>query len=199
MVRMHQKEGGKKERKKRKKDRRKEGKKEALSRPQKIAKGCFFQPDMTKLNSKLFNACTKRHKETQLEHSIHHNRGHGFRNTSIVTLPTQCFTLRTSRQFRLNVTTGWGFSQTGLSPAFPWGHTAKVTLRLLSTLTMVTLGSPQPVFRGAVAGDAVQRGALGAGVGRQSQPGHGAAGQGASREKPSPSGAGARGACWGCP
>jgi len=56
-----------------KEERRNGGKKEALSRPQKIAKGCFFQPDMTKLNSKLFNACTKHHKEAHPEHSTHHN------------------------------------------------------------------------------------------------------------------------------
>lgn len=32
---------------------------------------------MTKLNSKLFNACTKRHRGTQPEHSIQHDRERG--------------------------------------------------------------------------------------------------------------------------
>lgn len=97
---------------------------------------------MTKLNSKLFNACTKCHRGTQPEHSIQHDGERGW-NTSIAPAPAQCSQLRTCRPFHRNGTTGQGFSRTGLSPAFPWTHSYGNTAVMI-TRTMETSGSRSP-------------------------------------------------------
>lgn len=80
----------------------------------KLEKDDFFQPNMTKLSSKLFNACTKRQRESQ-PRPLQQPDGEGAGATRAPSSPFP-------GGFTQLCLPGWGFSRPGPWPAIPWTH-----------------------------------------------------------------------------
>lgn len=102
---------------------------------------------MTKLNSKLFNACTKRHRGAQPEHSVQHDRGrgwehkHGSSTSSLLPAPAfQAIPPKWNYGLRALTDRAW--------PAAPWTHSYGNTAAM-TTPTMDTSGSCCPGGLGA--------------------------------------------------